>query len=246
VTFATPMTNVSANITDCSGYYGKYSGDVVLFPNEDKTIWTGSGSFGSGDSDCCASYVEISSGECVDEVCIEFPVIVDCDDPYACIDVTVDECTCDGCEITFASTDESVECADNEECCGDDCSGLAGWSISLFDEEPFEDCCSNPCAEPIYTCSGTECPIECTTGCLSGGDYWAVVNLVDNVGNEKEYYATIVLTEENESCSISVTQYMATNDANHLYCECTDWSTPANDTSCDIGYCGEWDNCCGI
>jgi len=209
VTFCAPVDgSVFVYITDCNGYYGKDSGDVVMFPDATKTVWTGSGYFG-GEGGCCASYVQVESGECLADVCIEFPVIVDGDAPFALIDIGVEDCTCEGCMITFDSIINPVDCAADEECCGDDCSGLASWSVVLYDGDPFDECCDpSICEEPIGSCSGTACPIECTTECLDAGTYYAVVTLVDNVGLEEIYYAEIVLSGDgsSEDCSIEVTE----------------------------------------
>ena len=148
-------------------------------------------------------------GECEPEACIWFPVIVDCDEPFAEIEITVDDCECEGCEITFESIIEPGECYPDIECCGDDCSGLASWSVVLYDGEPFDECCDpSVCEEPIGSCSGTECPILCVTDCLTIGTYYAVVTLVDAVGNETVYYAEIVLTGDGSTgdCAIEVTE----------------------------------------
>jgi len=257
ITFPAPVENALAYITSCSGYYGtnkekieEPSGDVVLFPNEDKTVWTGSCLFGCYNSPlearpplcspCCASYVEISSGECSPETCISFPIIVDCDLPYAKIEVTSEECECDGCEVTFESTSFSSDCAEDENCCGDYCSGLAGWSIAVYEEDPFDLCCETPCEEPIYTCSGTECPIKCTTDCLEEEEYYYVVaNLVDNVGNEVEYYGIMGLNAE---CEVIISQYLADG----YNCECTTWDDGygyINHEYIGSGSCDPWNNC---
>lgn len=256
ITFAAPVENANAYISYCSGYYGSAKnipidmGGVVLFPNEDKTIWTGSGYFGCYESNfldakplsqclpCCASYLEVSAGECDPETCISIPVIVDCDLPYAKIEVTSEECECEGCEVTFATVNESEECADAFECCGDDCSGLAGWSIALYEDDPFDICCETPCEEPIYTCSGTTCPIECTTDCLEEEEYYyVVVNLVDNVGNEVEYYGIMGLNSE---CEVIISQYLADG----YNCECTNWDDGYGYINHEyIGQCYPWDNC---
>ena len=245
VTFCAPVTgSASAYITDCNGDYSKeeLNGDcgseVVLFPNADKTVWTGSGDFGPCGGDCCASYVQVASGECLADVCIEFPVIVDSCDPYALIDIDVENCTCEGCELLFTTGVEEGECAPDEECCGDSCSGLASWSIVLYEGYPFDECCDpSICEEPIGSCSGTTCPIECTTECLDPGTYWAVFTLVDNVGNEEFYYAEIVLTggtDEDDTCEIVVTEYRATGSAPecvYLY-GIHDWVGTCYDTCC--------------
>ena len=226
VTFPAPVVGgVEAYISSCTGdYRDSY---VVLFPNADKTVWVGSGDFGWG-SGCCASYVEIASGECDADVCIWFPVIVDSCDPFAEIEITADACECEGCEITFATVTDPEECADDILCCDDTCSGLASWSVVLYDGYPFDECCDpSVCEEPIGSCSGTDCPILCSTECLPAGTYYAVVTLVDNVGNETVYYAEIVLGED---CDIDVT-YGWPGEV-----ECVDWAGETSDT---IGECEE-------
>ena len=224
VTFCAPVVGYAeAWVSCCWGDYSESSPKTingcgeyaVLFPNADKTVWTGSGYFGCGgppksknsDCDCCASYVEVWAGECEDEACIWFPVIVDCCAPFAEIEVSIDDCECEGCEITFESITESEECYPDEECCGDWCSGLASWSIVLYDGEPYDDCCDpSICEEPIGSCSDTECPIECVTECLEAGTYYVVVTLVDAVGLEEVYYARIVISGDGstEDCDIDV------------------------------------------
>src|SRR5665648_184692 len=215
VTFPTPVAGlVSASISPCSGDYTKAfiagGSSVVLFPDATRKIWTGSGTFTASASDCCASYVEVVSGECTDTVCIAFPVIVDGEPPYALIEVDVANCECDGCAINFSSTSTDPDCAASELCCGDDCSGLASWSINLYDAYPFDVCCDpTVCEEPIGTGSGIDCPIDFTTVCLTAGTYWAVISLVDNVGLEQNYYAKIVVsggTANTADCSIVVTE----------------------------------------
>ena len=251
VTFPEPVTGaVTAFIGLCGGDYSKGLLDeliaagglsAVMFPNEDRTIWTGSADFwGEGflASYCCASYVFITSGECEDEVCIQLPVIVDSRYPYAEIEIGVKDCeyVCDpeGCEITFKSTTIASECADATECCGDDCSGLDSWSITLYDGWPFDKCCDpNVCEEPIGTCSGTDCPIDCTTACLDAGTYYAIVTLVDNVGLEETYYAKIVVGGEGTTaapCTIEVNEgtYVGPDKG------CVTFSSATTDT---IGVC---------
>jgi len=233
VTFCAPVVGgVAADITTCSGDY-RNRGGVVLFPNADRTVWTGSGDFGYG-TGCCASYVEIKSGECEAEACIWFPVIVDSCDPFAEIAIDVENCECAGCKITFDSITNTEECLPDEECCDDTCSGLASWSVVLYDGDPFDECCDpNVCEEPIGSCSGTTCPIVCETECLTAGTYYAVVTLVDNVGNETVYYAKIVLSGDGSTkdCAILVYEGTATDAP-----ACVTWDTATTDT---IGTCKE-------
>jgi hypothetical protein len=256
VTFPAPVEgSVAAIITDCTGDYSKdKDSNIVLFPNEDKTEWTGSGKFEGKDIDdvCCASYVGVYAGECEADVCVEFPVIVDAEPPYAKIEIDLDDdnddtCACGGCALTFNSETIEGDCAETE-CCGDDCSGLAGWSIALFDEKPFDECCDTPCEEPIFTCSGTDCPVDCITDCLNEDEedveYYVVANLVDNVGNEVEYYAEVGL---DSACNIDVTEFCAniSEATGGDGCDCTDWTVEAElDTDEYIGFCSAEDNCC--
>jgi len=231
VTFPTPVVGgVGAYITDCGGDYSKVEingtpdcgSEVVLFPNADRTIWTGSAEFGPCGGGCCASYVQVESGECEAEACIWFPVIVDSEDPYATVEICIDKCTCAGCELSFTSTTSEVTCDDDTVNCGDACSGLASWSVVLYDGDPFDECCDpNVCEEPIGSCSGTACPIVCETECLVEGTYYAVVTLADNVGNETKMVTTIVFNPD--TCdAISLTPWQAddcVDTPNFVLCE---------------------------
>jgi len=220
VTFPAAVAGVvKANITACGGDYSKSIADtedapVVLFPDATKKIWTGSGTFAASLTECCASYVEVISGECADVVCIAFPVIVDGCPPYAEIEISVDNCDCLDCGVTFASTSTDPDCAESELCCGDDCSGLASWAINIYAGNPFDTCCDpTVCEEPIDSDSGV-CPIDFTTLCLeeSTAPYYAVVTLVDNVGLETTYYAKIFVdggVTLTDTCTIVVVEGFA-------------------------------------
>lgn len=231
VTFPAPVANANVYITDCTGYYGKayydyYGKQVVLWPNADKTVWTGSGDFECRacypdpcdyPSPCCASYVNVVAGECEGNVCVQVPVIVDCLPPYARLKVTVANCVCEGCEITFESTKKTDTCKPGL-CCGDNCSGFAGGSIAIYKKDPFDTCCDTPCYEPFDSCAITECPIKCSLKCLDGGDYYVVVTLEDNVGNKITWAVILKVTcSENaqtgeKACSIVVEPYVGRCD----------------------------------
>ena len=207
VTFPAPVAGlVSASISPCSGDYTKaFIADgtsVVLFPDATRKIWTGSGTFtATGENKCCASYVEVVSGECSDVVCIAFPVIVDGEAPEATVEICLVDCECAGCEIVFSSHTNEEECLPGEVICGDDCSGLASWAIDIYDRYPFDECCEVPCYEPIESDSGL-CPIDFTTTCLADlvaddfDTFYAVVTLVDNVGNDRRFGATITFNPD--------------------------------------------------
>ncbi|MFZ2331350.1 MAG: hypothetical protein WAW45_07140, partial [Atribacterota bacterium] len=221
VTFPAPVANVNVYISDCTGDYSKqllpyyYGYPVPLWPNADKTVWTGSGKFICDVCDscyestpCCASYVQVVAGECVGNVCVSVPVIVDCGYPYAAIEVTAKNCCCETCALVFKSVsgdeDPCGSCV-TKDCCGDDCSGLASWQVDLYKvknaDNPgdfFDNCCGiSPCAELVDSCTGTECPIKCETKCLDPDDpftfYLAVITLEDNVGHKTVYYGGVAL-----------------------------------------------------
>ena len=244
VTFCAPVAGaVRVFITDCGGDYRTIDGgtEVVMFPDATRTIWTGSGKFGGDTGEfagCCASYVYVESGECLAEVCLEFPVIVDSCYPYAVVDIDVEDCECEDCKLVF-TTGETVggECAPDTECCGDDCSGIASWSVVLYDGEPFDECCDpSICEEPIGSCSGTACPIECETECLDADVYYAVITVVDNVGLETVYYAEIDLKGDGstEDCTIEVREGIV--NPNWVYGQpCIIWG----DTTDHVGTCEE-------
>jgi len=220
-------------------YFSPLGPNVALFANEDRTVWEGSVEFdpcypGENNKDCCASQLEISAGECEDDICISMPVIVDSCPPAAEIEVDDSEaCDCEGISVTFKSLVWD-DCEDTE-CCGDDCSGFAGWSMAFYDVEdgdPFDKCCETPCGEPVDTCSDSDCPIECVTDCLEENlEYYVIVNLVDEVGNEQEYYAIMELDTDEV---VSFVEYQA----DKLDGLCTHWDTIIGDDG-KVGQCGE-------
>jgi len=196
VTFTVPTEPVSVYIGNALKVApASDAAEVIMYANADKTVYTGTFNFGEKDIDCAEAYIYVDTcSEC--NYC-KYPYIVDTVTPKAIIEICMASCTCEGCELTFNSTSSSLSCEVDTVNCGDDCSGLSSWSITLFDKYPFDNCCDTSCEEPVYTCSGTECPIECTTDCLTGdGPYYVVVNLVDNVGNETQWGVLVEFNSE--------------------------------------------------
>jgi hypothetical protein len=194
VTFAVPTEPVSV-------YVGAHlrkpapldDMEVVMYPNADKTVYTGDFKFGDYWPDCGEAYIYVETCDTC-EAC-KYPYIVDGIPPWAEIEICIDDCDCAGCTLSFTSTSET-DCDVTEEYCGDDCSGLASWSVNIYDEYPFDECCDVPCVEPIDSGSGTECPVSWTTECiefdkLEYEDIFVVVTLVDNVGNDVKYGAWV-------------------------------------------------------
>ena len=248
ITFPAPVAGLVTAYTGMGSCYDNFSeamkgdkqtvyyyGNIIFYPNEDRTVWTGLGNFGYpeglqlsiNNTSCCSAMLEFYFGDCVDDACLGIPFVVDGAPPYAEIDISAEDCDCEGYAITFDTVSQNPDCEDAIECCGDDCSGLASWSVVLYEDYPFDVCCDpSICEEPIGSCSGTECPIICETECLLEGTYYAVVNLVDNVGNETAYYAKIVLGAD------------GTTDVKYGWPDeetCVEWATETSDT---IGICG--------
>jgi len=128
---------------------------------------------------------------------------LDSEAPTAKIELCIADCSCDGCELSFTSTSDT-ECAETTEYCGDDCSGLDSWSIKIYADYPFDECCDASCETPIASDSGV-CPVDFTTNCLTtvidnatygvGTSVFALVTLVDNVGNEVNWGVEIGTTD---------------------------------------------------
>ena len=236
VTFAVPTEPVSLWVPAKCVEKGAPEGvpddayEVVLYPDADKKVYTGEFDF-SG-VECCELYLYVLT--CETCAPCKYPFIVDGVGPYAEIEITVDDCECVGCEIVFSSATVIDPCLPDVECCDDDCSGLASWSVVLYDGDPFDECCDpDICEEPIGSCSRTGCPIYCVTDdpCLTADTYYAVITLVDEVGNETVYYAKIVLSGDGSTDDCAVLVYEGTAaDAP----DCVDWDTETTDT---VGVC---------
>ena len=202
VTFAVPTEPVSVYVgwdLRPNGFPGE---EVVMYPNADKTIYTGEFKFGDVYEGCNEAYIYVETCETCDYC--KYPYTVDPHDPYVVLEVAVsgefEDCPCGGCAMTISSVVEEDVCDPDVVCCGDDCSGLASWSFRLFDEYPWNVCCDAGCEDPIFEDSGTDCPIEFTTDCLDEGIYYAILDLVDNVGNETNAAGAFELYRDGESC----------------------------------------------
>lgn len=101
--------------------------------------------------------------------------------------------------------------------------------INVYEDYPFDECCDpTVCEEPIASDSGV-CPIDFTTECLEAGDHWAVVQLVDKVGLEQNYYAQIIVSggsTTTDTCSIVV--YKCFEIGNKKVDGCIDCYEPGN------------------
>ena len=205
--------------------------EVVMYANADKTVYTGKFEFGVENKGCSEAYIYVETcGSCAP---CKFPYTVDTLDPTAKIEICSDSCLCPGCTLSFKST-TTEGCTDTVDC-GDACSGLASWSIAIYDDYPFGDCCDASCVTPIASGSGV-CPIDFTTSCLTtvidnvpaADSVFAVVTLVDNVGNDAKWGATIAVVDYDTCDHITITPYTAgpgitdkcLDDATGIFTEC--------------------------
>ena len=185
--------------------------ELVVYPNADKTVYTGTFVFGYYGESCSEAYIYVDTCEVCSEC--KYPYIVDTVGPEATVEICLADCTCAGCEIVFSSDILTDTCDPDEVLCDDDCSGFASWAIDIYDRYPFDECCESPCYEPIGGDTGV-CPIDFTTACLAdaiAGDldtFYVVVTLVDNVGNDTMFGATIEFNPD--TCDIlTVTPWLA-------------------------------------
>jgi len=219
VTFAVPTEPVSVYVGSGIKVAVLPGEEVVMYPNADKTVYTGTYDFGSlSGATCGEAYIYVET--CETCAYCKYPYTVDTVAPYAAIEVCVDKCVCPpGCELSFTSA-SATACDVTTVDCGDDCSGFASWSMDIYDKDPFDDCCLVPCVVPIASDSGV-CPISFTPACLKTSPAFVVVTLVDEVGNETKMFAEVTFTPD--TCDgITVVQYKP----NVL--GCTDWDVPVD------------------
>jgi len=211
VTFAVPTEPVSVYIgSGIKGAPTTNDVEVVVYANADKTVYTGTFTFGASASDCGEAYIYVETCDACDYC--KYPYTVDKTGPASQIKIGKAACVCEGCTITFNSTADTTVC-DTDVCCGDYCSGFASYAIDLYLTKPFNTCCDVPCATPAYSCpGGVACPIDCTLSCITGTTttvdkvYYMVATLLDNVGNRTRYYATLTL---DSGCGLTVQEYTA-------------------------------------
>jgi hypothetical protein len=189
VTFAVPTEQVSVFVGGALRALDPV--EVVIYADATNTVYTGTFTFGAEEgNECGEAYIYVET--CVTCDYCKYPYTVDTEPPTAQVEICIDECDCEGCELSFTSIVTDPDCEDPTEC-EDECSGFASWSIDIYDEDPFDECCDVPCASPIAYDSGV-CPIDFTTACLGEPTeeiLWVVVTLVDNVGNETKMEAMI-------------------------------------------------------
>jgi len=255
VTFAVPTAPVSVYVgADLRNEL--HDVEVVMYPNADKTIYTGTFEFGEYSGDCGEAYIYVET--CDTCAPCKYPYTVDTVHPYAKIKVTADECVCEGVALTFASTSSTL-CDVTDVCCDDECSGLASWAIDIYTKDPFDVCCDTPCASPVASCSGV-CPVACTTICLPtegytgyvSGGYYVLTTLLDEVGNKARYYVklepftnaflALVKADTGNDYVVSLTEYAQNKAETVGVTGVCSWFYPVvdygNDTG-EYGFCSD-------
>jgi hypothetical protein len=213
VTFAVPTEPVSVYVGAALKDYpvGVPSGatEVVIYPNADKTVYTGKTAFAG----CCdVDYIYVLT--CDTCAPCKYPYTVDGVGPASEIKIASAACVCEGVTLKFDTPTQTTTCGVTGVCCGDTCSGFASYTIDLYASDPFDACCDIPCITPAYSCpAGVACPIDCDLTCIVGGTtiygdktYWVVASLLDKVGNKTRYYAKVVLDTDS---IVSVTEFAA-------------------------------------
>lgn len=212
---------VTVDVSDCSGDYGK--GPIFLFSEDGGKTWTGSIKFNCAVTssvpcapdtcevgDCCYSVVTVNLG---DEILYQDGFIVDCEDPYAEIEISTANCgdICDaGCALVFKPVEESTDpCGGSYTCCGDDCTDIE-WSIAIYkyDDVKHDKCCNlTVCAEPVDSVTGSGCPIEWTSKCLEVEENYLVFGEIsDLVGHaiESDFYKVTMTVDGDGKCELVV------------------------------------------
>ena len=206
VTFDVPTEPVSVIVGyDLKGNIELFPGyEVVMYPNEDKTVYTGDFVFGESSLyDCSEAYIYVETCETCDYC--KYPYTVDKVAPFASIEIIEKEGICEGeSSIKFDSAWGGINGCEPPVggCCDDDCSGLASWTIDIYDLDPKIDDSFACCAELLYSGEGEACPVLWVTDCaddwypapgVTGAKFfYAIIELKDVVGNSTKYYAKLI------------------------------------------------------
>jgi hypothetical protein len=228
VTFDAPVEGVRLFVVEDS--YDWEGGSIIpddaveiLMTSDDGMIYTGEPSednvhgdndvfdCGSGDSSCDEEWIYVLFGEsCCPVICSRI-VMIDDFAPFAALVAKAVECPieCDtGIEIVISKLKNEPACEDPEFCCGDDCTEVVAWDLTIYmpDFNPFTtDGCCDPVPSTVcdifFEDSGLSCDdLGSTTPCIPAedyedGDYPVIFHLTDLVGNETTYYGVLTIDD---------------------------------------------------
>jgi len=227
--------------------------ELVVYPDADNKVYTGTYRFGGYDTvECEEDYIYVVT--CATCAPCKFPYVVD--DLGPCSEILIREypttgCPCGGVNINFVT--QTAACV---TCCGDECAGLDTATFDLYKSDPFGTCCDIPCIAPIATCTSVGCDIDCTISCFNIYDHYTyaagtaydtasetfylVATLADLVGNKTYYYAEV---EIDSGAITSVTEFVDGQAAGN----CTGWTDAelaVVGTANVIGACADSDGVC--
>jgi hypothetical protein len=108
---------------------------------------------------------KITPGQCEEEICKYYPIIIDSGSPCISFELSIDKCICGGYQLSFETLISSSPCEPDVEFCRDNCSGIDSWNISIYKENVCQgfqnyECGELYCIEPLFSCSGTEVPLN--------------------------------------------------------------------------------------
>jgi len=216
VKFTAPVTSVRVFIANYSvkednirnlGVIPSNAVEVAMTTADGKT-YIGTADFGWGN--CNEEWIYVLSGESCCPVVCSRTIIVDSEPPYVELIAEAEPCG-DACDpgnrviITSDGFDPLGEDDCDPLCCGDDCTALGEWTLTVYDIQPFKkdecgDCeAVNACIEPIKVCSSSGCDIECDVfGCVPDaawadivGTYYAILDKADLLDNAETTYGIL-------------------------------------------------------
>ena len=227
VTFAVPTEPVSVyvgpSIKGLPVGVPDLAAEVVMYTT-DKKVYTGTYKF---TGTCTADYIYVVT--CATCAPCKTAFVVDGVGPESEITIKAAACAvcpeAGFCDLTFKTP---TLC---DVCCGDGCSGFASYTIDLYTVKPFDECCDISCATVYKTATGTACPVNstlkvATTTTDTPKTYYMVATLLDKVGNQTRYYATLAL---DSGCGLTVTEFTENVDDT-----CSDY-TGVGDVGATIG-----------
>jgi hypothetical protein len=183
VTFAAPVVGVRVFVAENTndwdgGAIIPDDAEEIFMTTDDNMTFTGAPGedqvgdvFNAGGDDCDEEWIYVLFGESCCPVVCSRTVMIDDECPEVCLIAEVEELNCGtecdwdtGYTVTITSDGVCEEPCDETLACEDRCTELVGWTITVWDTQPFEegvcDCEEIPCVIPIMEISGSGCPVE--------------------------------------------------------------------------------------
>jgi len=207
--------------------------EELILSTEDDLVYTAIAKFSAHSGHCDEDYVIVQYGEsCCPVICTEM-FMVDDSDPYAALEADTAECVigCDtGIEIVISVLENTPACDPEEFCCGDDCTEIVQWDLTIFNTNPFDTTCcvlDYDACDIFFEDSGVNCDdLGSVTPCIPAedyedGDYPVIFHLTDLVGNETTYYGVLTIGANGTS---AVLQNATSIDPDATSPACIEWT----------------------